>query len=68
MLCRAAHDDQAALVGADPDRSFVPPYVGKHGWIAVRLTVSPRWQEIEELVTASYRLAAPKSLARSVYT
>jgi hypothetical protein len=24
------------LVGADPDRFFVPPYVGHKGWVARR--------------------------------
>jgi hypothetical protein len=37
LWCAAAPGVQAALVDADPDRYFVPPYVGHRGWIGVRL-------------------------------
>jgi len=33
------------LVGADPDRFFVPPYVGHKGWVGVRLDPEPDWAE-----------------------
>jgi hypothetical protein len=52
------------LVGADPKRFFVPPYVGHKGWIGVRLDDKPDWDEVAELVKRSYRLVAPKRLAR----
>jgi hypothetical protein len=54
---------QEALVGSDPQRFFVPPYVGHRGWIGVRLDVEVDWEEIAELVTDAYRLVAPKRLA-----
>lgn len=50
-------------VGADPERSFVPPYAGHRGWIGVRLDDGPDWDEIALLVRRSYRLTAPKQLA-----
>jgi hypothetical protein len=53
---------QEALVGSDPQRFFVPPYVGHRGWIGVRLDVEVDWEEIAELVTDAYRLVAPKRL------
>jgi len=49
-------------VQAAPDRFFVPPYVGHHGWIGVRLDVELDWDEIADLVADSYRMTAPKRL------
>ena len=37
LWCAAADGVQAALVDGDPDRYFVPPYVGHRGWLGVRL-------------------------------
>ena len=37
LICAAPAGMQAALVEADPDRFYVPPYVGHRGWIGVRL-------------------------------
>jgi predicted DNA-binding protein (MmcQ/YjbR family) len=51
---------QAVLVGADSRRFFVPPYVGKKGWVGMRLSDRPDWKEVEALVTRSYRLIAPR--------
>jgi len=56
----------AILVGDDPERFFVPAYVGTKGWVGVRLDVEQDWGEIEELLRESYRLIAPKKLAAQV--
>lgn len=61
---KAAPGVQEALVGSDPERFFVPAYVGSRGWVGVWLDVEPDWDEIAELVQDSYRLVAPKRLAR----
>lgn len=37
LWCRAPAGAQAALVEAAPDRFFVPPYVGKDGWLGIHL-------------------------------
>ncbi|MQA13403.1 MAG: MmcQ/YjbR family DNA-binding protein [Pseudonocardiaceae bacterium] len=61
--CHAPAGAQQALVAADPDRFFVPPYVGHRGWLGVRLDVEGvDWQEIAELVEDAYRMVAPKKL------
>jgi hypothetical protein len=50
-------------VAADPQRFFVPPYVGGRGWLGVRLDVGDvDWDEIEELVEDAYRMVATKRL------
>ncbi|WP_280268429.1 MmcQ/YjbR family DNA-binding protein [Nocardia wallacei] len=50
------------LVDAEPERFFVPPYVGHRGWIGVRLDVDLDWTEIEGIVRDAFRLVAPKKL------
>lgn len=62
LWCKAQPGLQEALVRAHPERFFVPPYVGRHGWIGVRLDVALDWDEIADLVAESYRLTAPKRL------
>jgi hypothetical protein len=37
LICAAPDGLQAALVEGDPERFYVPPYVGHRGWIGVRL-------------------------------
>ena len=43
----------------DDPRFFRTPYVGKHGWVTLRVyAVRLNWTEVKELVRGSYRLAA----------
>jgi YjbR len=65
--CKAFPADNSALVAAQPDRFYLPAYIGPRGWVALRLDVGrPDWQEVSELITGSYCLIAPKRLAASV--
>jgi predicted DNA-binding protein (MmcQ/YjbR family) len=66
VWCKAPAGSQMVLVGADPERFFVPPYVGLKGWIGVRLDNDPDWTEVAAVVKRSYRLIAPKRLAALV--
>ena len=66
LWCKAPPGSQEILVGADPERFFVPPYVGNKGWIGMRLDRDPDWEEVAAVVKRSYRLIAPKRLARTV--
>jgi hypothetical protein len=50
------------LVEAEPERFFVPPYVGHRGWIGVRLDRDVDWDEIAAIVEGAYRAVAPKGL------
>jgi len=60
--CKAPPGAQTALVGATPERFFVPPYVGHHGWIGAWIDITTDWDEIADLVEESYRRTAPKRL------
>lgn len=66
VWCKAPPGSQAILVGADPHRFFVPPYIGHQGWIGMWLDRKPDRNEVAELVRRSYRLIAPKRLAAMV--
>ncbi|MEW2455903.1 MmcQ/YjbR family DNA-binding protein [Streptomyces albus] len=50
-----------AMVAAEPDRFFSPPYGGRH-WVGVYLDVPVDWDEVRELVVDAYRLIAPGEL------
>jgi predicted DNA-binding protein (MmcQ/YjbR family) len=62
LWAKAPPGAQEHLVTADPERFFVPPYVGHKGWIGMRLDAGPDWDEVAEVVRRSYRLIAPKRL------
>jgi predicted DNA-binding protein (MmcQ/YjbR family) len=64
--CAAPAGVQEALVGSDPERFFVPPYVGHRGWLGVWLDVPVDWAEIGEIVEDAYRLVAPKRLTAAL--
>lgn len=55
---------QEQLVETEPERFFVPPYVGHRGWLGVRLDVDVDWDEVASIVTDSFREVAPKTLIR----
>lgn len=62
VWCKAAPSNQALMVRAQPDRFFVPPYVGPSGWIGVWVDAGVDWNELAELLQDGYRLIAPKKL------
>src|SRR6266436_1826790 len=53
---------QEGLVYTDPVRFFIPPYVGRRGWVGVRLDRRPNWKAIGDLVREAYRTVAPARL------
>jgi hypothetical protein len=58
---------QEALVDADPERFFRPPYVGPSGWVGVVLDTKPNWDMVEEMVRDAYLQVATAKL-RSLYS
>jgi predicted DNA-binding protein (MmcQ/YjbR family) len=59
---KAAAGEQQRMVAAAPDCFFVPPYVGKSGWVGLWLDGAAEWDVVEEFACESYRLVAPKRL------
>lgn len=75
MAAQQHHDDrlafwaaapdgvQGALVAAEPERYFRPPYVGTRGWVGVWLDVDDvDWDRVEDVVEDAWRHVAPKRL------
>ncbi|HVJ96269.1 MAG TPA: MmcQ/YjbR family DNA-binding protein [Acidimicrobiia bacterium] len=62
LICAAPPGVQQQLVDEEPERFYVPPYVGGRGWIGVRLDRKPDWNEIAEILDDAYRCVAPKKL------
>ena len=49
-------DEREALL--DQGRCYVPAYLGPSGWLGIDLDTDTDWQEIGELLDASYRRTA----------
>jgi hypothetical protein len=77
MLADHHHDDrfgfwaaapegvQGRLVRDDPDRYYLPPYVGGRGWVGVRLDVpGVDWDLVDQVVRDAYRTVASRALLR----
>jgi hypothetical protein len=62
IWCAAPPGAQGELVDQEPDRFFVPPYVGHRGWVGVRLDVTPDWDEVASIAEDAYRCVATKTL------
>ena len=61
LWCNAPVGVQQMLVRAEPDKCFVPPYVGVNGWIGIVLDRVDD-AELRELVVQSYCMVAPRKL------
>jgi hypothetical protein len=61
LWCNAPLGVQEMLVRADPEKFFVPPYVGVKGWVGVVLDRVDD-AELRELAAQSYCMVAPRKL------
>lgn len=62
VWCKASTQNQALMVSAEPQRFFVPPYVGPSGWVGVWLDGEVEWDELSGFLRDAYLLVAPKRL------
>lgn len=69
-----AHD-AAVLIKPDPadepalrqdPRFWIPAYLGPSGWLGLDLDANGAWDEVAELIDASYRVTAPVTLVRQL--
>jgi hypothetical protein len=67
VCARAFPGENKRLVEAHPKKFYLPAYIGPRGWVGLRLDRGKvDWDEVRDLVTASYLQAAPKKLAAVV--
>jgi len=65
IWCAAPDGMQKMLVEADPERFFVPPYVGHRGWLGVRLDRGIHWDELTGIAEDAYAEVAPTRLVEA---
>jgi hypothetical protein len=65
VWCAAAEGVQGMLVEADPERFFVPPYVGHRGWLGFRLDRGLDWDELAGIAEDAYAEVAPRKLVEA---
>src|SRR5438874_10040315 len=65
IWCAAPEGMQSMLVDADPEKFFVPPYVGHRGWLGVRLDRGLDWDELAGIAEDAYAEIAPPSLVEA---
>jgi len=65
IWCAAADAIQGMLVDADPERFFVPPYVGHRGWLGARLDRDVDWEELSGIIEDAYAEVAPAKLVEA---
>jgi hypothetical protein len=68
IWCAAPAGLQRSLVEADPERFFVPPYVGHRGWLGVRLDRGLDWDELAGICEDAYAQVAPPKLLENLVT
>jgi hypothetical protein len=62
IWCASPGGMQRMLVEADPERFFVPPYVGHRGWLGFRLDRRLDPDELAGIVEDAYAEVAPARL------
>jgi hypothetical protein len=65
IWCAAGDGMQRLLVDSDPERFFVPPYVGHRGWLGVRLDRGLDWDEVAGIAEDAYGEVAPAKLVEA---
>ncbi len=62
LWCASPLGAQEALVAAQPDTYFRPPYVGHRGWLGVYLDSGLSQAALEGLLVEAYRTVCPPRL------
>jgi hypothetical protein len=65
VCCRSELGENVDRAGRDPDRFYLPAYIGKKGWFGIRLDGpgGVDWNDVGRAIALSWRLAAPRTLA-----
>ena len=64
VCCKSQLGEHIDRARREPERYYLPAYIGPRGWVALRLDVGKvDWDEVRELLLCSYQLVAPKRLA-----
>lgn len=64
VYCDAPEGAQESLVEGDPKHFFVPAYVGKAGWVGVKLDTGLPWPLIADLIAQAHERAVGRAKAK----
>ena len=68
LNCRAPAGASRMLTAAEPEKFYVPKYLGHRGWVGIWLDLADvDWPAVEALLSDAYRLTAPRALLRRVW-
>jgi predicted DNA-binding protein (MmcQ/YjbR family) len=63
VCCKSALGENVDRASREPNRFYLPAYIGPRGWFGLRLDGGAiDWSEVRNLVELSYELVAPKRL------
>jgi len=66
VCCKAALGENIDRASREPQRFYLPAYIGPRGWFGLRLDGEAiDWSEVRNLVELSYELVAPKRLVNT---
>jgi predicted DNA-binding protein (MmcQ/YjbR family) len=60
---KAEPEHQQFLIEQDP-RFYASPYVGKYGWVSMKVDGPVRWTQLRALITEAHRLTAGAPASR----
>ncbi|MCU1348034.1 MAG: hypothetical protein JWO56_1064 [Acidobacteria bacterium] len=60
VWCNAPDGAQRSLVEGDPEHFFIPPYVGKGGWLGIRVDRDLPWPVIADLIRQAHAMTGVK--------
>ena len=67
MCCKVLPGDNERLIDSNPQKFYMPAYIGPRGWVALRLDrTTVDWSEVKELIRGSYEQSAPKKFVRQL--
>jgi len=70
LWCKSTLTEQFHLVDEEPENYFVPPYLGRSGWLGLRLDQAETvpWDAVEYLLQRAWMAQAPKRLQAALVT
>ena len=64
FCCKSSLNEQCRLIRSDAQTFFVPAYVGKRGWVGIRLDLDEvDWETVTDLARQAFQSTAPRKLA-----
>jgi phosphoribosylglycinamide formyltransferase-1 len=64
FCCKSSLNEQRRLMRSEAETFFVPAYLGKKGWVGIRLDLDDvDWETVTDLARQAFQSTAPRKLA-----